>query len=58
MPDFHELRESMLLPRDSLEPDDLKAKDVRAQLTDANSESASLWEILPVIVAFESMQLE
>ena len=48
----------MLLPRDSLEPDDLKAKDVRAQLTDANSESASLREILPVIVAFESMQLE
>ena len=26
-PDFHELREAMLLPRDSPEPDNLKAKN-------------------------------
>ena len=39
-PDFHELREAMLLPRDSPEPDDLKAKTFRAQLTDANNESS------------------
>ena len=48
----------MLLPRESPEPDDIEAKNFRAQLTDANSESASLREILPRIVPLEPMQLE
>ena len=57
-PDFDELRQAMLLPGKSPEPNDIEARNLRAQLTDANNESASLREILPRIVPLESMQLE
>ena len=43
-PDFDELRQAMLLPGSSPEPNDIVARNLRARLTNANNENASLRE--------------
>ena len=55
---FHELWEAMIRPRGSPRPDDIEAENFRAQLTDANNESASVKDILPRLVPLMSLQLE
>ena len=55
---FHDLWEAMLRPRESPGPDDIEAETFRAQLTDANNESASVQDILPQLVPLMSLQSE
>ncbi len=57
-PNFHELWKAMSLSRESPGPDDIEAENLRAQLTNANNESASIKDILPQLVPLLSMQLE
>ena len=57
-PDFDELRQAMLLPGNGSEPNDIEAENLRAQLDDANNESAVLKEILPRIVPLKLIQLK
>ena len=56
--DFHNLKEAMLLPRESPELDDKQAENFRAQLTDAGNESESVKDILPQLVPLMSIQLD
>ena len=53
---FDELWEAMIRPRESLGPDDIEAENLRAQLSDANNESASVQDILPQLVPLMSPQ--
>ncbi len=57
-PNLHDLWEAMLLPEESLGPDDIEAENIRAHLTNGNNESESVKNYLPQLVPFMSMQLD
>ena len=54
-PDFHEIWEAMLQPRESPGGDDIEAEMFRAQLTETSNESASVQNILSQLVPLNSL---
>ena len=57
-PDFHEIWEAMLRPREGPGRDDIEVEIFRAELTEASNESASVQNILPQLVPLISLRSE